>query len=75
MTRRVVRFKSLADEAGSSGGGVAAPGSGLRGALSGEDTAAAASLYLLLRAADRFRVSYGYLPACTGQPHCLSEET
>mmetsp|Transcript_20485 Transcript_20485/g.61666 ORF Transcript_20485/g.61666 Transcript_20485/m.61666 type:complete len:555 (-) Transcript_20485:2962-4626(-) len=59
---RVVRFKSLADEAGSSGGGVAAPGSGLRGALSGEDTAAAASLYLLLRAADRFRVSYGRWP-------------
>ncbi len=37
-------------------------GDALRAALSGEDTAAAATLYVLLRAVDRFHSTYNRVP-------------
>ena len=56
----MVRYRTLAEEVGATNGGTSARGGGaLREALSAEDTAHNAVLYLLLRAADRFHTSSG----------------
>ncbi|GAB4817852.1 hypothetical protein N2152v2_004898 [Parachlorella kessleri] len=55
---RVLRCRSLAEETSASGCHAGA----LRQALAGEDTAANAMLYVLLRAVDRFRQTYQRYP-------------
>ena len=67
--RRVVRYRTLAEEVGAANGTTpSGSGSGsnshpggaaLKEALAAEDSAANASLYLLLRAADRFHALSG----------------
>jgi hypothetical protein len=52
----VVRCRSLSEETEACNGGA------LRAALGAEDSAAAASLYVLLRAADRFHQTYQRYP-------------
>jgi hypothetical protein len=56
----VVRCRSLAEETSPG----SCRGEALRAALAAEDSAAAASLYVLLRAADRFHATYQRYPGC-----------
>jgi hypothetical protein len=55
---RVIRYRSLAEEVKGEG----ARGEALAGWLTEEGTAANASLYVLLRACDRFFVTHGRFP-------------
>ena len=58
LARRVVRCRTLEEETSAAG----VRGEALRHALAAEDTAAAAALYVLLRAADRFHAAHQRFP-------------
>ena len=60
----LVRCRALSEEtaAAGTGGAGGCRADALRSALAGEDTAANAALYVLLRAADRFHETYQRYP-------------
>ena len=58
MSDRVVRWRPLAEEAKAEG----QLSEAMKQALAGEDTAANAGLYLLLRSVDRFHATYNRFP-------------